>query len=57
MSNLDSIVATLDEGLIPGLNFSLSNHQAARVCSRTQLLHVLSQRQQRLQPEHWTKSD
>ena len=29
MSNLDSIVATLDEGVIPGLNFSLSNHQAA----------------------------
>ena len=29
MSNLDSIVATLDEGLLPGLNFSLSNHQAA----------------------------
>jgi hypothetical protein len=29
MSNLDGIVATLDEGLLPGLNFSLSNHQAA----------------------------
>ena len=29
MSNLDSIVATLDEGLPPGRNFSLSNHQAA----------------------------
>jgi hypothetical protein len=29
MSNLDSIVATLDEGLLPGLNFSLSSSQAA----------------------------
>jgi len=29
MSNLDSIVATLDEGPLPGLNFSLSSSQAA----------------------------